>query len=90
MVVVCSLILACKFYDDRFEKQTVFSKVSYIDDKMKVRLALTDYLNQINFHLVIREEDFYLYLHNLKDKVRSSIQAKGLNMMLAEDYQSEM
>ena len=90
MVVVCSLILACKFYDDRFEKQTVFSKVSYIDDKMKVRLALTDYLNQINFHLVIREEDFNLYLHNLKDKVRSSIQAKGLNMMLAEDYQSEM
>ena len=56
-LLLTSLVLASKFYVDRFEKHTIFAAVGGISKK-QMRKMLCSYLELINFELIITEEQF--------------------------------
>ena len=63
-----ALVLASKFYLDRFEKNTIFYAVGGIS-KRQMRTMTDAYLGLINFHLNIEEEEFNSYMSNLKTMI---------------------
>ena len=54
------LALAAKFYDDRFEKNTIFSVIFGIG-KRQMRQIMDLILFEIEYDLVLREQDFRAY-----------------------------
>jgi hypothetical protein len=60
-----ALVLASKFYLDRFEKNTIFYAVRGLS-KSTMRRMLDSYLDLIEFHLNIEEEEFNSYMSKLK------------------------
>jgi len=67
-IVLVSLTLAAKFFDDRFEKGTLFSAVGGLSRKHMRRISDL-FLDLIEFELNISEEIYNCYMSKLKTMV---------------------
>lgn len=61
--------MAAKFYEDKFEKQTIFSAVSGLSRK-QFRQVFDLFLDLIDFDLKVEEEDYYEALRSIKALVQ--------------------
>jgi hypothetical protein len=74
--VLVSLSMAAKFYDDRFEKNTLFSAVAGLQRKHMRRMSDL-FLDLIEFDLNTTEEIYNCYLSKLKTMVAEKFAKSG-------------
>lgn len=63
-----ALVLASKFYLDKFEKNTIFYAVGGLS-KRQMRTMTDTYLDLIDFKLNVDEEEFNAYMSKLKTMI---------------------
>lgn len=83
-----ALVLASKFFLDRFEKNTIFYAVGGIS-KSLMRNMTDSYLTLLDFNLNIDEAEFYQYMSKLKTMIAYKFAQTGQIVVLEKNLRKK-